>query len=463
MAIDRTLIHALARSLRGGWKLFTLRRPERSDFTPSPELFAVLVALDVVLLFVSAVAAVGLEGELNVHELPRTLMFVPLVLALGIVAARLEGGGDLLRLPVALAAAGLYFTVLSWAMYLLAQRQWLPFAETYWSFFDYFSLVWSAVVVVLAAVRLTSAARWAQAFLGVAGVVLLVLPALWIPLGLMWMPRYDERTGYATGSFHTLAAESSFYAQHGALERELGALQPERAGISDIYLVAAALYAGEDVFMKEVRMIAALFRERFDADGRTVTLINNPKTIQEHPVASVTSIREALAHVGGVMNVAEDVLVLYVTSHGSENHELSVDFRPLRFEPITPKGLKSALDDSGVRWKVVIISACYSGGFIDALKDERTMIITAASADRQSFGCGYASDATYLAQALFGEALRTTFSFEEAFKTARASIEQWEREKNYKASQPQVHVGAEIRPRLAELERRLAALGGRSR
>lgn len=457
MEIDRPLIHALGASLRGGWKLFTLRSAPREDFAPSAELFALLVVVDFILLFVFAVAAVGLEGDLNTYEIPRALLFVPLALALGMMARRIDEHGELLRLPVALAAAGLLFTGLTSAMYLLAQRQWLPFLETYWSFFDYFVLAWSAAVVVVAAVRLTSGEVWKRMGLGVAGVVLLVLPSLWMPLGLLWMPRYDERSGYATGSFHTLAAESSFYAQHGALERALAALEPERPGVADIYLLTAGLYAGEDVFMKEGKMIASLFAERFDAAGRTVMLLNNPKTVQEYPVASVTSIREALAHLGSVMNTNEDVLVLYVSSHGSDNHELVVDFRPLRFSPVTPQSLKSALDDSGIRWKIVVVSACYSGGFVDALKDEHTMVVTASSADRQSFGCGSASDATYLAQALFGEALRKTYSFEAAVEDARGLIERWERERDQKASQPQVYIGAGIRPKLTELERRLSA------
>lgn len=463
MAVERPLVSALARALRGGGRLFTLRRAESSDFAPSPELFALLVALDIVLLFAFAVAAVGLEGDLNAYELPRALLFVPLVLALGMTASRFDRGAALLTLPVALASAGLYFTVLSSALYLLAQKGWLPFAETYWSYFDYLSIAWSVVVVVFAVMILVGGALWARGLLAVAGVAVLVLPALWLPLGLLWMPLNDPRSAYATGTFHTLAAESSFYAQQGALERELAKLEPERPGIADVYVVAAGLYAGEDVFMKEVQMIESLFRERFDAAGRIVRLVNNPKTIHELPIASITSLRQALVEVGGTMNVEEDVLVVYVTSHGSQDHELAVDFRPLRLDPITPNLLKSALDESGARWKVVVVSACYSGGFVDTLKDERTLIVTASSAERQSFGCGYASDATYLGKALFGEALRKTYSFEAAARDAVETIGRWEREKNQKASDPQIHVGAEIRPKLAELERRLTARTGRAK
>jgi hypothetical protein len=455
MPIDYPLRSALAASLRGAWRLFTFRRAARASFVTSAELFAMLVLLDLILLFAFAVGVVGFQGEVNLYELPRALMFVPLVLTLGVLASRMEERGDLLLLPVALASVGLLFTVLTSGMYLLAQRQWLPFAESYWAYFDYVTLAWSAMVVVWAAATLLSAAAWKRALVGIAGIFLLVLPSFWLPIGLIWMPRTDDRAGYAAGSFHSLAAESAFYAQQDALGRELSKLEAERPGVADLYLVAAGFYAGEDVFMKEVRMIADLFSQRFDAAGRTVLLVNNPKTLHEYPIASLTSLREALAQVGSTMNTAEDILVLYVSSHGSDKHELVVDFRPLRFSPITPEALKSALQESGVRWRVVIVSACYSGGFVDALKDERTMVITASSAARQSFGCGASSDATYLAQALFGEALKKTYSFEAAFADARKLIEQWEREKSYESSQPQIHVGSEIRKKLQEVERRL--------
>ena len=461
MRIESPLRRAFLDAVHGAWRLFTLRRASAFDFAPSAELFALLIVLDLAAMFVFALAVVGVQGELNLYELPRTLMFVPLVLALGLLARRVDPASDLMRLPVALAAVGLLFTLLTSGMYFLAQRQWLPFAETYWAYFDYFALAWSAVVVMIAVMTLTAGASWRRSVLGVVGVVLLISPSVWMPVGLIWMPRADDRAAYATGSFHTLAAESSFYAQQGALERELAALQPERPGVADVYFVGAGLYAGEDVFMKEIRMIAQLVRDRFDAEGRTVLLVNNPKTLNEYPVASVTSLRQALAQVGSTMNPDEDVLVLYVSSHGSEKHELVVDFRPIRFSPVTPEALKSALDDSKIRWKVLVISACYSGGFIDALKDERTLIVTASSADRQSFGCGAGSEATYLAQAFFGQALRDTYSFEAAFDRARALIEKWEGEQNQKPSQPQLYVGAEIRQKLAELEQRLTAQAAR--
>jgi hypothetical protein len=133
-----------------------------------------------------------------------------------------------------------------------------------------------------------------------------------------------------------------------------------------------------------------------------------------------------------------------------------VDFWPLRLNPIDPPALKQALDQSGIKWKVIVVSACYSGGFIGPLKDDNSLIITASSASKQSFGCGNESESTYLAKALFDEALRETYSFELAFEAARKSIAQREREQNFTPSEPQIHVGGAMRGKLRQVESRLA-------
>ena len=416
-----------------------------------------MFAFDIAVLFAFSFAAVGPQGEVNLYEVPRAFLFVPLVLTFGLVARR--GGDDeaMLRLPTAVTAAGIVVTVLTSALYLLSQHQWLPYVATYWTLVDYGTLAWWAAIIVIATWRLAALPRRAALLTACAGIVLLEVPAYWLPQGLLWAPRYDERAAYAAGTFHTLADERAFYAQDGALERELSGLHAERPRHVDFYVVAAGLYAGEDVFMKDVETVTSVLAERFDTEGRTVKLVNNAKTIEAHPIASLTSISESLRRVGETMNVEEDVLVLFITSHGTEKHELAVDFRPLRFMPIEPQSLREALVASGARWRVVVISACYSGGFIDALKDEHTLVITASRADRQSFGCGTASESTYLVRALFGEALKKTYSLEAAFVEARALIEGWERKSGHEPSMPQLYVGSAIRSKLAEVGRTLAA------
>ncbi|HKC42880.1 MAG TPA: C13 family peptidase, partial [Burkholderiales bacterium] len=103
-------------------------------------------------------------------------------------------------------------------------------------------------------------------------------------------------------------------------------------------------------------------------------------------------------------------------------------------------------------------SACYSGGFVEPLKDANTVVITAADASSTSFGCANGRDFTYFGRAYFNDALAKTFSFTEAFEAARRSVSEQESAERLAPSSPQIFVGAAIRDKLGSLERRLAAL-----
>lgn len=115
--------------------------------------------------------------------------------------------------------------------------------------------------------------------------------------------------------------------------------------------------------------------------------------------------------------------------------------------------LGKLLKESGIRWKVTVVSACYSGGFIAPLKDDHTLVITAARADRTSFGCADENDFTYFGRAFFKESLPGAKSFDDAFAKARILIAKWE-EEDFNAgdkasgeehSEPQIHSPKPIR------------------
>lgn len=248
-------------------------------------------------------------------------------------------------------------------------------------------------------------------------------------------------------------------AQPRLLAASLSELRSHRPGV-DLYFVAFAGTATQDVFMKEVRSAQDVFDRRFDTAGRSLLLVNNPRTVKELPVASNANLQVALAGVAGKMNVAEDVLFLYLTSHGSK-HVLSVNFPELGLADLSDTQLRAILDRSGIKWRVVVISACYSGSFIDALKNENTLILTAAAANRPSFGCGNENDFTYFGDALINTALRHEPSFIEAFYEARRIIAAREQEEHLTPSEPQIYVGKAIKAKLHQLEQRLAKLAAR--
>jgi len=160
------------------------------------------------------------------------------------------------------------------------------------------------------------------------------------------------------------------------------------------------------------------------------------------------------------MDRDEDVLFLFLTSHGSQEHRFSLEFWPVSFNAFDPKTLRQLLDDSGIKRRVIVVSSCYSGGFIDPLKDENSLVITASAANRNSFGCSNEADFTYFGKAYFDQALRETYSFIEAFEKAKPLIAEREKKENYDGSEPQIFIGENIGRPLAELEKRLK--GGES-
>ena len=187
----------------------------------------------------------------------------------------------------------------------------------------------------------------------------------------------------------------------------------------------------------------------FRTRGRSVKLINNPATVRDTPIATRTALAHALKRVGTLMKPEEDVLFLFLTSHGSKDGRFSLSFWPLRLNPLSAADLKVMLDDAGIRNRVIVVSSCYSGAFIDVLRDDDSLILTASGKDRSSFGCSNEAELTYFGKAYFDEALRATDSFSDAFDRALPAIAERERKEDYKPSEPQRYVGARIEQTLA--------------
>jgi hypothetical protein len=251
----------------------------------------------------------------------------------------------------------------------------------------------------------------------------------------------------------TPTSEEVFYLQPSLLEQQLAALKPGRRGVIDLYFIGVAAYGEQDVFMKEVQSVRKLFDERFDTAGRSLMLINNPATVRKLPIASLTSLGLALQRVAEVMDRDEDILFLFITSHGSTDEGLAFEFSPMQLDPLDPKRLKDLLDEFGFQRRVVVVSACYSGGFVDALRDDSTLVIAASAPDKNSFGCSNDADFTYFGKAYFDEALRQTYSFSEAFELARPMIAERERKEKFVPSEPRMFVGEHIKRALDKFVR----------
>jgi len=242
--------------------------------------------------------------------------------------------------------------------------------------------------------------------------------------------------------------EQVMYAQGKRMDEAISKLTPRTPGRVNLYVVAFAGDGSENVFRNEVEYVEKQFAERFDAGGHTLVLVNNPATLTQRPLASLSNLETAIDAVAARMKTDEDVLLLFVTSHGSAEHELAVDLEPLPLDGIAPEDLADLLAGTSIRNKVIVLSACYAGGFIEALKGPSTMVITAARADRASFGCGSQSEITDFGRAFFVNGLNHNDNFDDAFGEARKLIDDWETSAGEEHSDPQISKTPQIEEQL---------------
>jgi hypothetical protein len=142
---------------------------------------------------------------------------------------------------------------------------------------------------------------------------------------------------------------------------------------------------------------------------------------------------------------------IYWTAHGAPERQGYISGVVADETMLSPGGLRGILDDT-CRDKptILIISACFSGQFIPPLQAPNRMILTAARADRASFGCGIDNVYTF-----FDECILNSFAVVHDFpglaKAAQDCVAAREQRENMSPpSEPQVSIGEKIAPLLAQ-------------
>lgn len=349
-------------------------------------------------------------------------------------------------LPPSLAGLGLGIALAHEAV----PQAWL---ESAWFAWGTYVLLWAWIIGV--AVRLGwhfGLAGRRLAALG-AGLFAILLVSIWQFPGRTW----EAQVAPFEEPVRLSLSQETFEGQQKLWDKEVAALAAQRPGVVDVYGLVFAPYAPEDVFLRESTLVADLLAQRFDAKGRVLQLVNNPVTADSLPWATPANLKRAIAALAQRMDREQDVLVVYLTSHGASNFQLAASHPPLEVDSLSPGDLRVALDEAGIRHRVIAISACYSGGWVGPLGSDTTLVMTAADSEHTSYGCGRFSELTFFGRAVFGEELRRTHSFESAFAAAVPVIKQREEEarKPDGFSNPQISVGEKIKPVLRALEQRL--------
>ncbi|HUP92641.1 MAG TPA: C13 family peptidase [Solimonas sp.] len=450
------------RALGAGLRLSLLGRPDVSQLRCAPDLFWLAAALGALLGFALAWWAIEPPRRFERAAFASLGLDLALTLLAALLMARALRRDELLW-PIAVLAslAALLPNLVASLMidHLLVRHP--PDDRTWrlWLLYGVMQLWWGGVLFQLLGALDATASRWRRLAAVALALVVLGAPSFLVPQWRFWS--LDEAAPYeqdAEGEPEPLVAEEVFARQPALVEQALGSIVRSRPGAPELYFVAFAPYGSQGVFLREAHYSAALFESRFGARGRTLTLANARTEVQQTPLATLTNLRAALRGLARRMDPDKDILFLFLTSHGSADGELSVELEDLGFSALTAEALAQALDEAGIRWRVILVSGCYSGSFIPALKGERTLLMTAAAADRSSFGCSDGADFTWFGRAYFEQALQHTTSFSGGFNEAQKLVFEWEAREHYEHSRPQLAIGAQIE---AQLERwRLARLPG---
>ncbi len=235
--------------------------------------------------------------------------------------------------------------------------------------------------------------------------------------------------------------------QRALVDAALAKLAPQRPSVTDMYVLGVAGDSDEDVFRNEVTYLQQLSAQRWDSAGRMISLINHPQTRTGDgamPQATYESLGYALEALGKILDPEEDVLFLYLSSHGLADNSFYLHTGRNEEHYLAPSDLAQLLAEAKIGNAVIVVSACYSGGFIPALQAPNRMIISAARKDRPSFGCGNTDSATWFGRAFLVEAMNATNDFTAAYSQTKMTVRRREKEEGERPSEPQFQAGPAI-------------------
>jgi Peptidase C13 family len=237
-------------------------------------------------------------------------------------------------------------------------------------------------------------------------------------------------------------------AQAVLLKTQAQSLAPQRKGITDVYVIGVAGWATQDVFIKELEGAIASIGTVLPIKDHVLRLINNRTTINTVPLASAQNFAAAVHAVGEVMDKDEDVLLVFMTSHG-EKTGFALQLPGSSPAELTPQQVATALDSEGIKNRVVIVSACFAGIFMAPLQNDNSVVMTASDDKSTSFGCAPEREWTYFGDALFHQSLLPGNDFQQAFNHARTLIQGWELMDHIAPSNPQGWFGPALVAKLA--------------
>jgi hypothetical protein len=264
--------------------------------------------------------------------------------------------------------------------------------------------------------------------------------------GLVPTPMLDQQRRQEQMVVSDLTAEDYAAAQAPLLAAQTAALEDGRDGSPQLFALLVGGYADQSVFLNEVEGVREILDDQYGAGVRTVTLANSLVAPLRYPEVSWDNLVGATRLLSEAMG-PEDVLFLFLTSHGREDG-FGLTFHPAAGRERTgmrAEDLAELLDRFHDGPAIIVVSSCRSGSFVDDLARPDRLVITASAADRNSFGCRDGANWTRFGQYFFDVALRAEPDPRKAFAAAIPLVEAAERLRPWaQPSQPQISEGEAV-------------------
>jgi hypothetical protein len=437
-------LRSLYRNLLTGAEVFSFRRVDAADFTVTFDQVLLLLAVNLLIAFGFDWLRADPGTEFAFYGFYGWAFYLLGGFWTCALVARLQGpAADTRTLLVGWLSVAPFVIAAIWVI--------APLAEKHPRLAEGLILAILVGIAVRSTHVMLGRMRWSA-------IVLIALSAITLPGFLQYLeldptlwtvPAVDEQ---AADGDDLAEGESILFDERERISAAVDATAAGLPGVTDVYFLGFAGDGSQRVFRRESLLAERRFASRFGTAERSVQLINDARDRDTYPLATVAGLSYALQLLGERMDRDDDVLVMWLTSHGAEDAGLAVGNGSLPLaSSLAPAELRDALDEAGIQWRIIIVSACYSGQFTNALKSPSTLVITASDAEHTSFGCADDRDLTYFGEAFLRDALPTTPSLEAAFVKARSLIDAREDKEGLTHSNPQIDIGAAIRKKLETL------------
>ncbi len=443
------MLQDLGRNLISGARLCFLLSVDRRDFRVSVDQAFLLLFLGIGTIITLDILLAADGGLIPLERVGIYALAIVTGLLGCFAALRLIGTPRDLTPAVVMLLAGLFWIIPVFApLILVAGPEKLSPTTPAGIAAGCIVVLWFLVIGMRSVQRITGGGLMKATVAACVLVIFTALPRLLVSDTSSWLPAPARLPAAAM-------QENLYYGQFGMMDRAISWLDTHRKGTTDLYFVGFGADAREDVFLNEMRSVVRLFDTRFGTKDRSIVMLNHHRTVRQVPLANVHNLGRALHEIGKRMDPEEDVLFLYLSAPKLDDTQLRPTFKPLDLLPLHASEIRHMLNDAGIKWRIIVLSACTSDNFADRVADPNTLVITATGQGGRAHGCKNDVPHTIFGGAFFNEALQETFSVRTAFLDALKRIDATEKAEGLQPSDPKMKVGRNIGPQLDRLAAQL--------